>query len=162
MLETGHAALLPEPTENAGLIHDPDLAEFIGDITDKYLRVGKYDQALMTSCLEFTKVLDTSDKLCKYMDAFEVLVYEKQVMTFDFEGPDQARQVLALQCLGSALVVIYLSHIKEEMERGRNLKLPEERKKVDPWFKLTFRPLVQAVFSGKVIVLGSDILKDAK
>ena len=162
MLETGHAALLPEPTKNAGLIRDPDIAEFIRDITDKYLRVGNYDPESMTSCLEFTKVLDTSDKLCEYMDAFEVQVYEKRVMTFDFEGPDQARQVLALQCLGSASVVIHLSHIKEEMERGRNMKLPEEREGVDHWFKLTFRPLVKAVFSGKVIVLGSDILKDAK
>ena len=85
MLETGHAALLPEPTKNAGLIRDPDIAEFIRDITDKYLRVGKYDPESMTSCLEFTKVLDTSDKLCEYMDAFEVEVYEKRFMTFDFE-----------------------------------------------------------------------------
>ena len=162
MLEMEHAALLPEPTKNAGLINDPDIAEFVGDITDKYLRVGKYDQESMTSCLEFTKVLDTSDKLCEYMDTFEVQVYEKRVMTFDFEGPDHARQVLALQCLGSASAVIHLGHIKEEMERGRNLKLPEEREGVDHWFKLTLRPLVKAVFSGKVIVLGSNILKDAK
>ena len=155
MLLTNYGPLIPEVRENEGLSDNPSLCQAITDCS-KFLRTGTYSAYSYNHCLEFTTVLKRPLELSKYMmKEFGTQLAVHNVLTIDTEGDDRtAPPVLIVQCLGSGSVIIMLDKIKKQLTENNDE--PEQIR----WLRETLRPLVRAVFSGKVIVIGSDINKD--
>ena len=157
MLTTPHAPDVPEPCDNDGLRNDLDIVNLIGEF-GKFLRTGQYNRDSYEKCLEFTTVITVPDLLEAYMENFTSQLHPYRIMTFDFEGPAKSPEVLVLQCLGTGSVIIHLAQIKEQLRSDPSYN----EDKIVSYFQKTLRPLVQAVCSGDVIVLGSDISEDVK
>ena len=157
MLTTDHVPDVPDPDDNYGLRNDLDFAGIIR-ACEMFLRTGQYNQDSYGRCLEFTTVITVPDLLEAHMENFKSQLHPYRILTFDFEGPDTAPEVLVLQCLGSGSVIIHLAQIKRRLLSDPSY----DDDKIKSYFQRTLRPLVQAVCSGDVIVLGSDISEDVR
>ena len=154
MLDTNHQPLIPELRENEGLLDKPSICQAIKECESRFLRTGTYSAYSYQRCLEFTTVLKRPVELSKYMMMeFKTQLSAHNVLTFDFEGDDrQMPPVLIVQCLGSGSVIVLLEKIKQEINDDEPGQIR--------WLRETLRPLVRAVSSGSVIVIGSSIGKD--
>ena len=156
MLVTKHLPVLGAIEDNAGLSCDPDIEANIQECLTTFLRCGQYTKEAYKLCLEHTEVINDQIRLKLFLGSLETHLSINRVLTFDFEGKHeiQAPPVLVLQVLGSPSVIICLDVIKRQIEG-------DEKKKVET-LRNAMRPLVQAVFGGKYIVIGSDIVQDSR
>ena len=157
MLEHDKGVRLAWPDDEE-LADRPEWEQQAKFILDRYLRVDSYS-APSYECLEFSKQIYTCEELEYYMDKeFTRHVSKHKVLTIDFEGISKidAPSVLLIQCLGKGSVVIHLSEISRKLvDTGAYTKIKSFQRVQE-----LLRPLVRAVFSGDILVFGSDIKKD--